>query len=256
MTHVRIITPIITKGFRDLEAINALAPAGVVLSQVTLEHGPASVESAVDEVLAGPGVVDAACRAEADKVDAVVIDCMLDPALEAAREAVSIPVIGCGEAAFTKAAGFGRFSVVTVLQRQEHAFKRLAGELSLSANLASVVGIGMSVLALEKSREEAISATMKAGRLARNRDEACSIVFGCTGMLGYGPDTADALGWSESRVIDPLKNAVTAAIQAVRGGQKPDKERFPYPDRKLVSGFDAWTDLDEIMRPISGASVQ
>ncbi|MGY9032866.1 MAG: aspartate/glutamate racemase family protein, partial [Rhodobacterales bacterium] len=77
------MTPIITKGFRDAEAIDALAPDGVVLSQVTLERGPASVESAVDEVLAGPGVVDAACRAEADGVDAVVIDCMLDPALEA-----------------------------------------------------------------------------------------------------------------------------------------------------------------------------
>ena len=250
MTHVRIITPIITKGFRDAEAIDALARDGVVLSHVTLERGPASVESAVDEVLAGPGVVDAACRAEADGVDAVVIDCMLDPALEAAREAVSIPVIGCGEAGITKAAEFGRFSVVTVLQRQEHAFQRLAAGLSLSARLASVVGIGMSVLALEKSREDAISATVEAARLARDRDGAGSIVFGCTGMLGYGADTADALGWPASRVIDPLENAVAAAVQAVRAGQKPDKERFPFPERKPVSGFDAWADLDGIMRPI------
>lgn len=250
MTHIRIITPIITKGFRDADAIDALAPDGVVLSQVTLERGPASVESAVDEVLAGPGVVDAACRAQADGVDAVVIDCMLDPALEAAREAVSLPVIGCGEAGITTAAEFGRFSVVTVLQRQERAFQRLAAGLGLSSKLTSVIGIGVSVLALENAREDAIAATVEAGSLARDRDGADSIVFGCTGMLGYGSDTADALGWPANRVIDPLENAIAAAAQSVRAGQKPDKERFPFPERKPVSGFDAWTDLDEIMRPI------
>ena len=50
-----------------------------------IKQGPASIESAVDEVLAAPGVVDSAIKAEEDGVQAVVIDCMLDPGLDAAR---------------------------------------------------------------------------------------------------------------------------------------------------------------------------
>jgi allantoin racemase len=75
----------------------------------------------VDEVLAAPGVVDAAIKAEADGAEAVVIDCMLDPGLDAAREAVSIPVIGCGEAAM-RATG-APFAVVTA--QLESAFRCL-----------------------------------------------------------------------------------------------------------------------------------
>lgn len=247
MAEVCVITPIITMDFRDDSQLDNATSADCSITTYTLERGPASVESAVDEILAAPGVVDAACRAEADGFDAIVIDCMLDPALEAAREAVKIPVVGAGEAGLTAAAKYGDFSVVTVLQRQEPAFQRLARQYDIAGNLRSVRGIGVSVLDLERARDTSIDATIQGAKLAKDRDGANAIVFGCTGMLGYAAPTANALGWPLERVIDPLINAVDKALHAVVAGANTDKKSHPYPDRKRVVGFERWTALDELM---------
>ena len=84
--HVHVITPLISHGFRDTAALDAETGGRCRLSAGCLDKGPASVESAVDEVLAAPGVVDAAIAAERGGGDAIVIDCMLAPGLDAARE--------------------------------------------------------------------------------------------------------------------------------------------------------------------------
>lgn len=247
VTDICVITPITTRGFRDDTQLNGATPKNCNVTTTTLAHGPASVESAVDEVLAAPGVVDAACRAQADGFDAIVIDCMLDPALDAAREAVTLPVVGAGESGLKAAANFGRFSVVTVLQRQEAAFRRLAMHYGVSDSLKSVQGIGVSVLDLEQARDLSIEATIRGGKTVRDRDGASAIVFGCTGMLGYAAVTAEALDWPENRVIDPLINAIETAYAAVRAGIKTNKDNHPYPDRKRIVGFEKWPALSELM---------
>ena len=248
MINIRVITPIVTKGFRHASQLQTAAPVGCEITTTTLDQGPASVESSIDEVLASPGVVNAACRAEADGCDAVVIDCMLDPALEAAREAVTIPVFGAGETSMKAAAKFGKFSVVTVLQRQEPAFQRLARLYGLSRELVSVQGIGISVLDLERTPDTSIKAAIRGAQAASNDDGAQAIVFGCTGMLGYAEPTAKALGWPVERVIDPLMNAIEAAFHAVNAGEKTDKGEHPFPERKQVEGFESWDALNDLMK--------
>lgn len=243
--HVHVITPLISQGFRE-DAF--LADAFEEICRVTsgcLDKGPASVESAVDEVLAAPGVVDAAIRAERAGADAVVIDCMLDPGLEAAREAVSIPVVGAGEAGLAAAAERGRFSVVTVLDRQAPMFRDLARRHGLSEQLISVRGIGLPVLALEQDRAAAIGKTTPACAAAMTEDGAQAIVFGCTGMLGFAEPVADTMGLPRDVVIDPLPNAVHAAVAAVKAGV-PGR---PAPERKAIAGFEAWCCLSDLMRP-------
>jgi allantoin racemase len=244
MTNIRIITPIISAGFRDDAPLASAVPAGCHLTSVFLENGPESVESAVDEVLAAPGVLDAALTAQGDGVNAVIIDCMLDPGLDAAREAVDILVIGCGEAGLKAAAEFGTFSVVTVLDRQARAFRDLAARHGLADQLVSVRSIGVTVLDLERNRAGSIAATIQeCGRAARE-DGARAIVFGCTGMLGFADAVADALGDCIDRVIDPLPYAIRLAHDAVLAGKTTDKSLYPRPDRKDFKGFSAWASLN------------
>ncbi|MBF0277085.1 MAG: hydrogenase expression protein HupH [SAR324 cluster bacterium] len=217
------------------------------MSMVFLENGPASVESAVDEVLAGPGVIDASLRAEAEAMQVLVIDCMLDPALDASREAVSIPVLGCGETGMRSAAEYGAFSVVTVLQRQERAFRELADRYGLSDKLVSVRGIGVSVLDLERDRKGSVAATIRESLRARNEDGAQAIVFGCTGMLGFSAPVAEALEWDAGRVIDPLPHAVGKAHMMAESGGGADKLRYPDPEPKEIRGFSNWPALESKM---------
>ena len=243
MVQVSVITPIISRGFRDDSSLRDALPEGCRLSQIWLEYGPASVESAVDEVLAGPGIIDGAITAEADGAQALVIDCMLDPALDAAREVVSIPVIACAESGFDAAADQGCFTIVTVLQRQERDFRALAARYDKNKQLASVRGIGISVLALEQDRVASIDATIRECQRAAEDDGADAVVFGCTGMLGFAQPVADALGWDPERVIDPLPHAIRTAFAAARAGARTDKTRWPAPEPKSVRGFSNWPAL-------------
>lgn len=247
MTRLRVITPIISRGFRDDGPLQSCVPDDCDLDQVFLECGPASVESAVDEVLAGPGVIDAALEAEHAGVQAVIIDCMLDPALDAAREAVSIPVIACGEAGMNAAVGHGAFSIITVLQRQERDFRGLAAKYGLGDHLVSVRGIGVSVLDLERQRETSIMATIREAERAVAEDAAASIVFGCTGMLGFAVPVAESLNWPVASVVDPLPHAVAVAQEAAREGRQTDKALYPQPETKEIRGFGAWPRLDAKM---------
>lgn len=242
-SRVHVITPIISVGFRNDAPLRATLPPGCDVAVRFLTRGPASVESAVDEVLAAPGVVDAALAAEAEGAEALVIDCMLDPGLDAAREATRLPVVGCGEAALRAAAEAGAFSVVTVLARQARAFGDLARRYGVADRLRSVRGIGVSVLDLDRDPEAAIAATIRESRAAVAEDGARTIVFGCTGMLGFGGPVEAALEGS-ARVIDPLPFAVAEACAQARSGQRPDRAAYPPPERKAVAGFEGWAALD------------
>src|SRR5262249_11251207 len=115
--RIRVVTPVISDGFlRQPEQFEPVAGWQTEISHVQIERGPASIESEFDESVAVPDTVAKIIDAEQDGINAVVIDCMGDPGMHAAREAVSIPVLGPGEATMHIASILGhRFSVVTVL---------------------------------------------------------------------------------------------------------------------------------------------
>ncbi|WP_239500812.1 aspartate/glutamate racemase family protein, partial [Stenotrophomonas maltophilia] len=82
------------------------------------QMGPATIESYYDEALSAVGVLEEIRQGEQLNVDAYVIACFGDPALYAAREISSAPVIGIAEAAMRTASYVSTgFSVVTTLQR-------------------------------------------------------------------------------------------------------------------------------------------
>ena len=143
------------------------------------------------------------------------------------------------------AARFGRFSVVTVLDRQAPMFRALAMRHGLGDTLTSVHGIGVPVLALEEDRASSIDKTIPACRDAMSGHGAEAIAFGCTGMLGFAGPVAKVLGCPPERIIDPLPNAVRAAVAAIEQGAA----RFPAPERKRIRGFEAWEALNAAMSP-------
>lgn len=248
--NIRIIVPIATAGFRDQTSIDLLASPGIEVSFEHLSSGPVSIESAVDEVLSGPGIISAAVAAEADGCDAIVIDCMLDPALDAVREAVSIPVIAPGETTMSIAAeGNKGFSIVTVLDRQDRLFRLKARTYALEQAVRSVRSIDVPVLALDKDTDATLKRTIAESIIAIEEDGAESIIFGCTGMLGLGEPLQDALRQAghAATVQDPLLVAVRAAEQAVRSQSTHSKLDHPFPQRKGFKGMHEWPGLKALL---------
>jgi allantoin racemase len=97
------------------EAVRVL-PAGSVVEAADCPDSPVVLETALDEVMAGPAVVAAA--AAAGEPDAFLVGCFGNPAVDALRELTAAPVIGMGEAALIEAGlTTTRFGVITTLER-------------------------------------------------------------------------------------------------------------------------------------------
>ncbi|MEM6741971.1 MAG: aspartate/glutamate racemase family protein, partial [Pseudomonadota bacterium] len=99
---------------RREELMNGWAFDGTVVSVVDVANGPASIESAYEEMIAIPPTLDLIMDVERQGFDAAIIGCFGDPGLEAARELVTMPVVGPCESAMLTAAGLGhKFGVLT-----------------------------------------------------------------------------------------------------------------------------------------------
>src|SRR5690242_3218208 len=102
---IKIINPNTTQSMTDKIAASAHAVAGsdTQIIAVSPQMGPATIESYYDEALCAVGVLEEIRQGEPLGIDAYIIACFGDPALYAAREITSVPVIGIAEAAMRTA---------------------------------------------------------------------------------------------------------------------------------------------------------
>lgn len=222
--HIRLLTPATADMTSRLEDVRDLERTDLIISQVSIPYGPASVESEFDEILAAPPIISRAVEAEKEGVDAVIIDCMSDPGLESARECVRIPVMGPRMICAHVASMLGhRFSVISIKSRVRPRMERHLAAYGLYGQLASVRAVDLSVadavsddgrdILHRRIVEEAIGAV--------EQDKADVIVVGCTGFFGCERIVRNALeaaGYSGVPVLNPIRTAiaVTAALLDVQ----------------------------------------
>jgi len=238
--HIRVVTPIITQGFRKQEDATPLQSEGVTVDFVNIDTGPASIECDYEDMLAQPATIARIVEAERQGADAVVIDCMGDPGLFAARECVSIPVLGPMQTAMSVAAMMGhKFSVVTVLSRIRPMIERQATVYGMSAKLASARSVNIPVLELEKDLAATKRALTAEARKAVVEDGADYIIFGCTGMLGCADAVREGLlaDGLDVPVIDPVPTTVNVAAALVRSRLSHSKHVYQQPPKKAVVGY-------------------
>jgi allantoin racemase len=238
--HIRVVTPITTRGFRKAADFDGLAGPGVTISHVEIDRGPASIECEYDEMLAIPDTVRCIVEAEREGVQAVVIDCMGDPGMKAGRECVSIPVIGPCEAAMHLASMLGHtFSVVTVLKRLRVQFENQARLYGCWDKYASTRAVDIPVLALEGDPKATRRTLTEQALIAVEEDGADAIIFGCTGMLGCAEAVREGLmakGY-DIPVIDPVPAAVRLASALIDIGISHSRVAYAPPPAKPVVGY-------------------
>jgi len=239
---IRVIEPVISKTLEgtSLEELSPIARPDTELSAVSLDAGPASIESTYEAALAAPHVVAKIVQAEKDGVDAVISNCMDDPGVEAGREMVSIPVIGPAETSMHIATMLGhRFSIIGVLEADERPFHDHARKAGLEDRLASVRAINIPVLELA-DRSRAVRALVEQAVRAVREDGAHVIIFGCTGMAGMAREVEEGLkraGITDVPVIDPAKLAFKIAEALADMGLSHSKRTYPKPPEKEIVGY-------------------
>ena len=96
----------------------ACASPEVELRVECVANGTYSIESEYDMALAQPEVMRLVRESEADGADGCMITCFGDPGAAGAKELVSIPVVGEGEAALHLASLLGGRFTIMITQRE------------------------------------------------------------------------------------------------------------------------------------------
>ncbi|MCZ7663747.1 MAG: aspartate/glutamate racemase family protein [Thermoleophilia bacterium] len=179
-----------------------------------LPEGPTSIESRYDDAIAVPLILDRVRKAAQEGVDGVVINCFMDPGLQAARELVRIPVAGPAQSAMLLAAGLGQtFSVILPASSGTPIVVDQATVYGVRERLASVRSVGMPVAELVQA-DRLVAGLLEQAGLAVSEDGAHSIILGCTGMSHVTERVKSefaATGFG-APVLDPTLAAIGALL--------------------------------------------
>ena len=213
---------------RRQNVLQAHAAAGTEVVAEPTAKGPAAIESAHDAGLVMPELIRLAPLAEKRGFSAIVIGCYSDPGLDALRELLTIPVIGPGAASLHLAAQLG--TRICVLTPSGRGYGRVAARLralGIAPLLASVRGIGLSVMDLAKQTPGALDKAAEAARIAVEQDGADVLVLGCMSMA-FLPGICEDLG---KRVGVPVVNPVIAALKTAEAvaGMKLSHSKAAWP---------------------------
>lgn len=209
------------------------AAPGTTVSVRESPDGPASIESAVEEQRAVPGILNAMPGLEAEGFEAVIIGCFGDPGLAAARELVEIPVVGPAQSSGHLAAQLGeRFAILTVVEEVVPALRRLMRAYGLETRLADVRAVDVPVLELRAREDEVLDGLARHG-VASIEAGADTLVLGCMtmGFLDVARRLAERLGVP---VVNPALAALAAAETLVATGLAPSRRAYP-PPRKTAA---------------------
>ena len=187
--HLLIINPNTTAAITSLLGAHARQVAGpdMQIDAVTARFGAPYIACEATYAVAGHAVLDAwACALAAGSTppDAVLIGCFGDPGLLALRESSRAPVTGLAEAAFTEAARYGPFAIVTGGQRWKPMLGRLAHQLGYGQLLQGIHTVVPTGAQLAQDPVAARSLLASACQQAARAFKAKAVILGGAGLAG------------------------------------------------------------------------
>lgn len=196
-------TPAVTE--RIAATARAAASPGTEITAVTAAAGAPFIASRAEAVL-GAAALLTLLADHAGPADAVVVAAFADPGLGAARELLSVPVVGMAEAAMLTACMLGRrFAIVTFTPAMEGWYEECVAYNGLGARCAGIFCLGepfadIAAVAQEKSAQlvALCAAAVSAGA------DAC--ILGGAPLAGLAAEVAD-------QVAVPLIDGVAAAVR-------------------------------------------
>jgi len=200
--RIRLIIPIkglTEQGIRErLEYLRSLASPGVEIDAAQVEVGPPAIESEVDAIEAGPEILRLVKEAEDSGCNAVIIWCAGDPALEASRQMVDIPVIGPGES-------------MRILSY-------------MLGSKPCEVTPDIPVLEMRRDMEKTVGEIRKAVKAKIDRGEGDSFYLGCLALWGLGKKLREEL---EVPILDGAESSLIMAESAVRLDLRHSRIAYP-----------------------------
>jgi allantoin racemase len=187
------------------------AADGIEIKVQSVPSGYPSIESERDAVTVAPYLLFGLQKAEAEGASAGIVGCFSDPALDAIRETVKMPVVGPGQSAIALALQLGEsYSILSPLDSgAKRARPRLRGQ-GFTERLASIRGVGVSVVDLASGDNTAWDRIVDTGRRCIE-DGADVLVMGCMSMAFMGIERQ-----LSERLAVPVISPVLAALKTTQ----------------------------------------
>lgn len=202
------------------EMLNHMVSPGVEICILDNPEGPLAIETMQDEYNGIPGMLKALSRVES-QYDGVLTGCFGEPGLDAVRELLHIPAVGCCGPAIHWANQLGkRFSVLSPVKSAVPFTIELVEKYGLGTHLASVRPLDIPVLDIRSDRARALNKATEVARGVLSNDGADALVLGCMSLAfqNIAGDMSRSLGVP---VINPLHASLHALEFLVGNGLNP-----------------------------------
>ena len=198
---------------RHGKIIEELFPELRVISRCIWDQ-PKGIYDRESEEIAKPKILKLAKEFEESGVEAVIVSCAADPAVDEARKMLKIPVIGAGSAAAGLALTYGkRIGVLNLTEETPEVIKRILGEHLVVEDRPTGVKNTLDLMTEwgKKAAEESLKRLLK-----RNIDV---IVLGCTGYstIGFAKIAEEISGIP---VIDPVIASGVATLYILKSRRR------------------------------------
>lgn len=230
--HIHLVVPVITDVMNQaiLSHCEKVCSPGTRLTISNIADGTESVESLYDEELGAKDILREAKKAADSGADGVIIYCFGNPAIDAAKEMLDIPVIGIGEASQALAMPLcENFGIVTTIKNAVSRNKKKAKLLGTDSKLGAVIPLGLKVTELTGNKDELMEKISCILEKQIEDKELDLLILGCGYLVGYADVLSQKLGVP---VIDPGSAAVKLMEAYVTMGLAQSKISYMTPPAK------------------------
>ena len=193
-------------------AIDRVAQAAAVpmAEVVTIhsQHGPHTIEGALDAALATAGMLEVVAAYDRP-FDALVVACFGDPGVDALRLLLRVPVIGIAAASFMQAACMSqRFAIVTPVAGTQERYAAVTAAMGLARQFVGAYPTPLSVADFESDDPAVLEALIFHAEQAV-KDGADCLLFGCAGIADQIRDIEERVG------VTCIASAAAGVSQAI-----------------------------------------
>lgn len=232
MKKIKVIVPVATSVWNESirKVYETYKDRDTIIDIKNLDSGAEAIEQEYDEIWSELPTLKEAEKAQDENYDGVIIYCFNDPAVRAAKEKLSIPVVGLMEAAVNIAMLLGRkFSIITTTKRGIGTTEDLLKMYGFYEKCASIRVVEMDVLELsDKGKLEEMA--LRVSKYAIENDNADVLILGCGSMLDISGSISKNLGIP---VIEPGVAALKLCEDLIEIKICQSKKAFPSPDEKI-----------------------
>ena len=211
------------------------------ISFTFLSNGP-ELDAPYNEITTVlPDLIFKIKEAEKEGVQAVVIAHYLDPGLEAGRELISIPVIGCGHTTYRLASVLARrISIITSVHSHIGPIGDIVTVEGVSEKVVSIRPVEIAQRDDLKVSQHFLDRLLELSREAVEMDGAKLIILALNGFFDLSNQVKEHLALHDKPVpvLDPLQVAIKHAENLVDMGISHSKITYPYPEIREIIGYD------------------